>query len=42
MTIERRLCGAATGVVVLASVALATFHSPYWLILTAFAGVNLL
>jgi hypothetical protein len=41
MTIERGLRGAA-GVVILVSAALATFHSPYWMILTAFAGLNLL
>ena len=41
MTIERgsRL---AAGVVVLLSVGLAVFHSHWWLILTAFAGLNLL
>lgn len=41
MTIERGLRLAA-GVVVLASVALGFWHSPYWLLLTAFAGANLL
>ncbi len=41
MTIERGLRGIA-GVVVLASVALAVFHSHYWLLLTAFVGLNLL
>jgi len=41
MTIERGLRLAA-GVVVLSSVALGVFHSPYWLLLTAFAGLNLL
>jgi hypothetical protein len=41
MTIERGL-RAAAGVVVLGSTALAVFHSQYWLILTAFAGANLL
>lgn len=30
------------GAVVLASAALAHFHNPYWLALTAFAGFNLL
>jgi hypothetical protein len=30
------------GAVVLASVALSHYHSPYWLWLTAFAGFNLL
>ena len=29
------------GVVVLVSVALGVFVTPYWLLLTAFAGVNL-
>lgn len=41
MTIERGLRLAA-GVVVLTSVALAHWHSQYWLLLTAFAGLNLL
>jgi hypothetical protein len=41
VTIERGLRFAA-GVVVLSSVALAVWHSPYWLALTAFAGLNLL
>lgn len=41
MTIERGLRGIA-GVVVLASAALAALQSPYWLLLTAFAGLNLL
>lgn len=40
MTIERGLRLAA-GVVVTLSVALAVWHSPYWLLLTAFAGLNL-
>ena len=41
ITIERglRLMG---GLVVLGSVALAHFHSPRWLWLTAFAGLNML
>jgi len=30
------------GIIVLASLALAQLHSPYWLLLTAFAGVNML
>lgn len=30
------------GIVILISVALVYFHSPYWLILTAFVGLNLL
>jgi len=41
MDIERALRGIA-GTVVLGSVALAVLHSPYWLGLTAFAGLNLL
>ena len=41
MTIERGL-RAVAGVVVLTSVSLAVFHSNYWLLLTAFAGLNLL
>ncbi len=41
MTIERGLRLVA-GVVVLASVALAVFVNPYWLLLTALVGLNLL
>ena len=41
MTIERGLRFAA-GLVVLTSVLLAVLLSPYWLLLTAFAGLNLL
>lgn len=41
MTIERALRLAA-GCVVLISTALARFHSEYWMLLTAFAGLNLL
>ena len=41
MTTERGLRLAA-GVAVLASVSLGYFHSPYWLFLTAFVGLNLL
>ncbi len=41
MTIERGLRFVA-GVVVLLSVSLAVLHSPYWVILTAFVGLNLL
>lgn len=41
MTIERGL-RAAAGVVILLSVFLAVWLSPYWLALTAFAGLNLL
>ena len=40
MTIERGLRLIA-GVVVMASVALGVFVTPYWLLLTAFAGANL-
>lgn len=40
MTIERGLRLAA-GVVVTMSVLLAVWHGPYWLLLTAFAGLNL-
>lgn len=41
MTIERGLRLVA-GIVVLASVALGVALSPYWLLLTAFVGLNLL
>lgn len=41
MTIERALRMIA-GLVVLVSVGLSQLHSPYWLLLTAFAGLNLL
>jgi hypothetical protein len=41
MTIERGLRLAA-GIVVLASTALGYFVNPAWLLLTAFAGLNLL
>ncbi|MHB1034306.1 MAG: YgaP family membrane protein [Pirellulales bacterium] len=41
MTVERGLRMIA-GTFVLASVGLAVFHSPYWLALTAFVGLNLL
>ncbi len=41
MTIERGLRLVA-GMVVLLSVLLAVLHSPYWIILTAFVGLNLL
>ncbi len=41
MTIERGLRLAA-GIVILLSVGLAHWVSPYWLLLTAFAGANLL
>jgi hypothetical protein len=41
MTIERGL-RALAGIVVMLSLALAHWISPYWLWLTAFAGMNLL
>ena len=41
MTIERGLRLIA-GIVVLSSVGLAVFVNAYWLLLTAFAGLNLL
>jgi hypothetical protein len=41
MTIERGLRGIA-GAFVLASATLAAVHSPYWLLLTGFVGLNLL
>jgi hypothetical protein len=41
MTVERGLRMLA-GIVVLLSLALAHFYSPYWLWLTAFVGLNLL
>jgi hypothetical protein len=41
MTIERGLRLVA-GVVVTLSVILGVLHSPYWLFLTGFAGLNLL
>ncbi len=41
MTVERILRGMA-GFVVLLSLILAHYHSPNWLWLTAFAGLNLL
>jgi len=40
MQIERGLRLIA-GVVVMASVLLAVFHSPYWILFTAFVGLNL-
>jgi len=40
MTIDRVLRGIA-GFFILLSVALAYFHSPYWLLFTAFVGLNL-
>ena len=41
MTVEKGLRLMA-GIFVLLSVLLATVHSPYWLLLTAFVGLNLL
>jgi len=41
MTVERGLRG-ISGVFILASVVLAYFHSPNWLHLTGFVGLNLL
>jgi glucan phosphoethanolaminetransferase (alkaline phosphatase superfamily) len=40
MTIDRMLRGIA-GFFILVSVALAYFHSLYWLLFTAFVGLNL-
>jgi hypothetical protein len=41
MNLDRAVLAFA-GCVVLVSVALATLVSPYWLLLTAFAGLNML
>jgi hypothetical protein len=41
MSIERGLRLAA-GIVILLSVSLAVFVNPFWLLVTAFAGLNLL
>jgi hypothetical protein len=41
VTIERYLRGIA-GSFILVSLLLARYHSPYWLFLTAFVGLNLL
>jgi hypothetical protein len=41
MNIERALRGIA-GTFILAGLALAHVHSPYWLFLTGFVGLNLL
>jgi hypothetical protein len=41
MTMDRQLRGIA-GFFILASLALAYFHSQYWLLFTAFVGLNLL
>ena len=40
MTVENKI-RAFAGVFILASVALSQLHSPYWLLFTAFVGVNL-
>jgi hypothetical protein len=41
MTVDRAVLAFA-GTMVLVSLALAHLHSPYWLLLTAFVGLNLL
>ena len=41
MTIDRAVLAFA-GCMILASLALSHVHSPYWLLLTAFVGVNML
>jgi hypothetical protein len=41
MNIDRSVFATA-GVIILASVALSQVHSPYWLLLTAFVGLNML
>jgi len=41
MTIDRAVLAFA-GCMILASLALSQVHSPYWLLLTAFVGVNML
>lgn len=41
MSIDRVVLAFA-GTVILVSLALAQLHSPYWLLLTAFVGANLL
>lgn len=41
MTFDRAVMVFA-GIVVLASVALSQLHSPYWLLLTGFAGFNMM
>ena len=40
MTLDRAVMAFA-GSVILASLTLSQIHSPYWLLLTAFAGINL-
>ncbi|MBN1508608.1 MAG: DUF2892 domain-containing protein [Sedimentisphaerales bacterium] len=41
MSVERLLRGVA-GFFIVAGVLLAHFHSPYWVLFTAFVGLNLL
>lgn len=41
MSIDRVVLAFA-GVMILASLALSQLHSPYWLVLTAFVGVNMI
>jgi len=41
MNVDRAVLAFA-GAIVLVSLALAYWHSPYWLLLTAFAGLNML
>ena len=41
MSIDRAVMAFA-GILVLASLALSQLHSPYWLLLTAFVGLNML
>ncbi|MGE5149715.1 MAG: DUF2892 domain-containing protein [Rhodospirillaceae bacterium] len=41
MSIDRAVMALA-GLMILASLALSQLHSPYWLLLTAFVGVNML
>ena len=41
MTIDKAVMAFA-GMVVLVSLGLSQWHSPYWLLLTAFVGINLL
>jgi hypothetical protein len=41
MSIDRMVMAMA-GIFILATVALGYYHSPYWLLFTAFVGLNLL
>ena len=41
MSIDRAVMAFA-GLMILASLVLSQFHSPYWLLFTAFVGLNLL